>query len=112
MPYDNQTTYNKFNSKGCTCEDKEHCTCGHKKDHDDCGCKDDDKCGCCPVGLVSVEDTNSKNVGCLSPNDAALYMQNTYKCADGYVRVVDSISGVFIGCLTAADFAVYKAALG
>ncbi len=111
MAYDNQTTYNKFNSKGCICEDKDHCTCGHKehKEHG-CGCKGDDKCGCCPVGLVSVEDSDGKNIGCLSPNDAELYMKNTFKCNDGYIRVLDE-EGVFIGCLTAADFAVYRAAL-
>jgi hypothetical protein len=99
MAYDAQTTYNKFNSKGCDCEDQSTC-----------GCPEKEKCGCCPVGLVSVEDSDGKNIGCLSPNDAQEYMAKTYKCQPGYIRVL-SETGVFLGCLTPDEYAAYVAAL-
>lgn len=106
MPYDNQTTYNKFNAKPCTCEDKTNCTCGGCND----ACPPEEKCGCCPTGLVSVQDKDGLNIGCLSPNDAELYMKNTFKCTDGYIRVLDDASN-FIGCLTPDEYAVYAAAI-
>lgn len=103
MAYDLQSTYIKFNAE-CSCEDKEHCTCG---------CKDDDKCGCCPVGLVSIQDASGVNIGCVSPNDAQIYMANTFKCPDGFIRVMDdSTPPVFLGCLSVEDYAAYLAALG
>lgn len=99
MAYDAQNTYNKFRIKKCGCADKSKC-----------GCPEEDKCGCCPTGLVSVEDSDGKNIGCLSPNDAQEYMSNTFRCPDGYIRVL-SATGIFIGCLSATDYAAYVAAL-
>jgi len=99
MAYDAQTTYNKFRTKNCGCEDKSKC-----------GCPEPEKCGCCPTGLVSVEDADGTNIGCLSPNDAQEYMANTFRCPNGYIRVV-SPEDVFIGCLTPEEYAAYVAAL-
>ncbi len=99
MAYDEQTTYNKFRVKKC----------GHKEEK--CGCPEETKCGCCPTGLVSVEDKDGNNVGCLSPNDAQDYMKNTYRCPDGYIRVVTELGG-FIGCLTPDEYATYLVGRG
>lgn len=94
MAYDDQSTYNKFNAE-CECEDK-----------DNCGCKDD-SCGCCPVGLVEVQDNTGEAIACLSPSDAEQYMANTFRCPDGYVRVVSG--GKFLCCLTVTDYVAYLA---
>lgn len=101
MAYDTQSTYNKFNIKSCGCEDKSTC-----------GCPPAEKCGCCPTGLVAVEDKDGTNIGCLSPNDAQQYMANTYRCPDGYIRVMSVDGLTFIGCLTPEEYAVYKSTLG
>jgi len=106
MAYDNQTTYNKFNAKDCTCEDKSNCTCGCKS-----GCPPKEKCGCCPVGLVEVKDKDGNNIGCLSPNDAQEYMTNTFRCPDGYIRLLEPVTFRFLGCLTPTEYAEYVAAL-
>ena len=94
MAYDEQSTYQKFNAD-CDCEEGACSTCK------------DDSCGCCPVGLVAVEDNTGVNIGCLSPNDAEQYMANTFRCPDGYVRVI--AGGKFLACLTVEDYIAYLA---
>lgn len=74
-------------------------------------CKED--CGCCPAGLVAIEDSDGKHIGCLTPNDADLFMARTYKCPAGYVKVTSGVgvAAVFVGCLTPAEYATYVAAI-
>lgn len=97
---------------------KKDCGCGgHKKndDHEEgcgcdecnkppCGCDEKKDCGCCPPGLVSVFDENDKFIGCLTPNDAELFMQNTFKCEDGFGKMFRVSDGAFIGCFNATDY--------
>lgn len=95
---------------------KKDCGCGGKKhnDHEDgcdcdeckkpCGCEEKKDCGCCPPGLVSVFDENEEFIGCLTPNDAELFMQNTFKCEDGFGKMFRVSDGAFIGCFNAADY--------
>jgi hypothetical protein len=98
------------------CQEEASSTSGCSDGCSDCngGCSGcEEKCGCCPTGLVAVEDSNGNHIGCLTPNDAQLYMTDTYKCPDGYIRVTSGTgaSMVFIGCLTPAEYAIYIAAL-
>jgi len=75
------------------------------------GCKEE--CGCCPAGLVSIEDADGNNIGCLTPLDAEIYMARTYKCPAGFVKVTSGtgVAMVFVGCLTPAEYATYVAAI-
>lgn len=79
------------------------------------GCSEgcEEQCGCCPAGLVAIEDGDGKHIGCLTPNDANLFMVNAYKCPSGYVKVLSVSGGVttFIGCLTPSEYATYIAAV-
>ena|ERR1700743_338375 len=84
------------------CEKKEPCGC------DDCQDKDK-KCGCCPPGLVSVFDDNDEFIGCLTPNDAELYVKNSLKCNDGFGKLYRTSDGEFLGCFNAADYATLYA---
>jgi hypothetical protein len=97
MPQDTPTTYARIlainNQGGCGCSDS-HAAHPHTDP-----CKD---CGCCPPGLVAVKDEAGNHIACLTPNDANLYMVNTYKCADGYVKYINA-AGEFVGCVTPAD---------
>lgn len=80
------------------------CGCG-KEDCDECSsCGNEDDCSCCPVGLVSIQDDNGTNIGCLTPNDAELFEKNTFKCNDGYVKLMRNSTGEFLGCVTEANF--------
>lgn len=110
------TTYNlpiaylPFLNKGKKKKDS-GCGCGKKHDSqedcDECNktpCDDDKKCGCCPPGLVSVFDDNDEFVGCLTPNDAELYMTNTLKCNDGFLKLFVTSTGEFLGCVSASDY--------
>lgn len=94
--YSTYQEYAKFLKKKCEHEDHEHC-----------GCKTE-KCGCCDPGLVAVEDNAGTHIGCLTPNDAKIFMSTTFKCPDGYIKVVDSVTGNFIGCLTPDEYVIYK----
>lgn len=110
--YSSSTEYAKYLKKKCMGE--------HSKCHDGCdegcegcnegcgGCKDKE-CGCCPPGLVEVTSAEGGKM-CLTPNDAQLYMANTFKCPDGYIRVIDD-NGIFIGCLTPSEYAIYNESL-
>lgn len=89
MPYDDKTVYAKYLKEKCDGE----CS--------------DPSCGCCPPGLLSVEDSTGNNIGCLTPNDAELYLKNTYKCADNLVKTIHPTTQVFIGCLTIADYLAF-----
>jgi hypothetical protein len=112
--YSAYADYAKLLKKKCQEESSSSSGCsdcsGGCSDCNDCS---DEKCGCCPAGLVAVEDANGNHIGCLTPNDAQLYMTDTYKCPDGYIRVTSGtgVSMIFIGCLTPAEYAVYVAAI-
>lgn len=99
-PYTNQRDYIKFNKKSCT-DTCTECNSGC----DECECEE--KCSCCPAGLVAIYDDNGNHTGCVTPNDAAGYMQDTYACKDNLIKVVDPVTGAFIGCLSADDFATW-----
>lgn len=92
MAYDDITKYAKFLKTKC--EGENH------------GCGDAE-CGCCPPGLISIEDSTGNNIGCLTPNDAEMYTKNTYKCSDNLVKTIHPSTGVFIGCLTIADYIAF-----
>jgi hypothetical protein len=109
--YDDSKTYLPFRKKkkkdgGCGCGKKKHedhdhgCGCEECK----CGCEEEKKdCGCCPAGLVSVFDDEDKFIGCLTPNDAELYMKRTLECESGKAKLFNA-AGDFLGCVSAADF--------
>ena len=78
MPYDNQDVYLR-----------------HDTDESDCGCGTS-SCGCCPEGLISVTDCG-KDVGCLTPNDAAQYKIDAHIPEIGYVKVYDPRTGEYLG---------------
>lgn len=109
--YDDPRVYIKYNRNKrkkdeCDCDEKkndheEDCDCGECKKS--CGCEEKKDCGCCPSGLVAVYDDNDELVGCLTPNDAELYMKNTIKCQDGFGKLFKVSTGEFLGCFTAAD---------
>lgn len=79
-----------------------------KQESSDCeGCSEDcsdDKCSCCPPGLVAIYDENNNHVGCLTPGDAELYQKNTFKCEDGYVKLIKTTTGDFLGCISESEF--------
>ena len=92
MPFDNSTVYAKYLN---TSDD-----CGGTAHVNNDPCKD---CGCCPPGLVEQRDAEGKVIGCLTPNDSNMYMNTTYKCPDGYVRLLDE-AGNFQGCVSVEDY--------
>lgn len=72
-----------------------------------CGCQKCcpvDECGCCPAGLVAVYDDKSKQLACLTPNDAELYQKNTIVCQDGFVKVIVTATSTFLGCVSESNF--------
>lgn len=94
--YTDQQQYIKFlHKKAC----QEHSS--------ECGCEDKEKpiCGCCPAGLVSVYDDKSQQLACLTPNDAELFKKNTLTCQDGYVKLIVTATGEFLGCVSEAKYA-------
>lgn len=99
MPYDVQQLYAKYKTNKCGCGEP---SC------DECSCEDE-KCSCCPVGTVAVYNSSGDHAGCLTPNDAELFIINTLKCEDGFVKLF-SVAGVFLGCVTVADALTYQAA--
>lgn len=94
--YSTFSDYAKFLKKKCEHEEHEHC-----------GCKTEE-CGCCAPGLVAVEDNAGKHIACLTPNDAQIFMSSSFKCADGYIKVIDTVTGDFVGCLTPDEYVIYK----
>lgn len=89
--------------KGCGCEE---CKCGCKDKG--CGCEDKE-CGCCPPGLVSVFGPDGKHAGCLTPNDAELFMKNSSECDNGYAKLFNNSTGQFLGCVSETQFAALYA---
>ena len=90
MSYDNQDVYLRHDS------DESGCDCG-------CGTS---SCGCCPEGLVSVVDCG-KDIGCLTPNDAALYKIESHIPEINYVKVYDPRTGEYLGDMLPADAITY-----
>lgn len=87
MPFDAQSTYNKFQG-GCDCEG-------------DCSCDKSSECGCCPVGTVGIiDECTGKTVACLSPNDASLYKIEKHIPAPGYVKLFHPTTGQYLGDVT------------
>jgi len=104
MPYDSSQVYAKYlannpdassSSTGCT-------SCGSSSSST-CSCSTD-KCSCCEEGLVAVYNDNGDHIGCLTPNDAELFIKSSYTCEDGFIRLVNT-AGDFLGCVTSADYA-------
>lgn len=94
MPLDTPTTYARIlavnNQSGCGCGGSQP----HPAHADPC--KD---CGCCPPGLVAVKDSEGNHVACLTPNDANIYMAQTYSCPPGFVKYINQ-AGEYVGCVT------------
>jgi len=98
MPtFDNQSEYNKHQSD---CEGKD---CGFSTGNGDCGC--------CPPGLISVTDDCGKNIGCLTPNDAACYEITKHIPPTGYIKAFDPNTGTYLGDLTTQEYLEYLGAL-
>lgn len=97
MPYDPSNVYAKYllkkhhSDSGCGCGGEKPCSCN-------------DECSCCPPGLVAVYDDKGNHAGCLTPNDAELFVQNSYVCQDGYVKLIKA-DGSFLGCVTQDQWA-------
>lgn len=94
--YTDQQDYLKFlHNKAC-------------KEHDDCDCEkkcEGEECGCCPPGLIATYDDKGQHLACLTPNDAELYKKNTLTCQDGYVKLIVTSTGEFLGCVSQEEFA-------
>lgn len=75
----------------------------------DCGggCDDStDDCKCCPNGLVAVYDESGNRLGCLTPNDAQEFTENTRSCPQGYAALYkNGDPNVFLGCVSESEFA-------
>lgn len=73
---------------------------------EDCGCEGStEECSCCPPGLIAIFDDAKKHLGCVTPNDAEQFQKNTFTCADGYVKLFNTSTGAFLGCVTETEFA-------
>lgn len=70
----------------------------------DTGCCD------CPTGTLAVYTKNGDCRGCVTPKDAASYENQSYVCPDGYVKVFDPQTEVFVGCLTESEAEAYYSA--
>jgi hypothetical protein len=96
--YDPQSNYNKHQG-GCGCDDPKNCDCP----------KDD--CSCCPPGLVAVFSDCNEHAGCLTPHDAEEYNNSQVKCGEGFVKLIDPVTGAFIGCVTPEEYSTIIAQL-
>ncbi len=94
MPYDQNNTYNKFQSDCESCSGSES---------GGCGCSKEPACGCCPVGTVAVYSPDGKMLGCLTPNDAELFSNGVIESPEGYVKVYDPNTGKYLGMMLPAD---------
>jgi hypothetical protein len=95
MAYDPSNTYAKYllkksGSTGCS---------GCSESNSECN-----DCSCCPPGLVAVYDDKGNHAGCLTPNDAELFVQNSFVCQDGYIRLTKA-DGTFLGCVSQDQWA-------
>jgi hypothetical protein len=99
--YTDSKEYMKFqkekSTKGCGCENKDTCSC-------------EEECSCCPVGTVALYDDAGHHIGCLTPNDAELYEKNTHLCEQGFVKLIRTSDGEFLGCVSEDKYAeLYEA---
>lgn len=99
MAFDNQSVYSKH-QKDCGCSTES-----------DCSCSSSDNCGCCPPGLVAVYDSCGVHSGCLTPNDAACYEVAKNIPVEGYVKLYNPITGVFLGVVTPSEALAMLSAL-
>lgn len=102
--YDDPRTYLKFLKAKCVEEIKEKEGCGCEGENSCEKCEDDD-CSCCKPGTVAVYDEKDNHLGCLTPNDAELFQKNTYTCEEGYVKLIKTSDGSFLGCVSESEFA-------
>lgn len=102
--YDDKIKYLAFLKKKCVSEleetKKPGCGCVEEESCDQC----EDECSCCPTGTVGVYDDKGNHLGCLTPNDAELFQKNTYTCDDGYVKLINTSTGAFLGCVSEDEF--------
>ena len=99
MPtFDEQSIYIKH-QEGCNCEDESNCSC------------DSSDCGCCPPGLVAVYNSKNEHSGCLTPNDASCYEVAKSIPIEGYMKLYDPVTNVFLGELTVAEALAYLSAV-
>jgi hypothetical protein len=99
--YDEQREYTKFLKKKAMHSEHGH----HHEGCSDCDEKNDnDYCECCPPGLIAVYDDQNTRLGCLTPNDAELFNKNTFRCQDGYLRLIRIADGEFFGCVSEENF--------
>jgi hypothetical protein len=57
----------------------------------------------CPNGLMGIYDCNGNLVGCVTPNDAAQYKNDTVAVPEGYTKLKHPTTNEFLGILTAED---------
>lgn len=77
-----------------------------------CSCDINPKdCECCPVGFVAIYDDCGKFAGCVSPQEAEDYNNGKIQCGDGFVKVINPVTGDFVGCVLTADAAALIASL-
>ena len=95
--FDNQDVYKKH-QPDCDCPDKSKCTCP-------------DPCGCCPPGLVSVQDCDHKDIGCLTPQDAAEYEVQKHIPPTGFIKTFHPITFDYVGDMTVEDSLAFLAAV-
>jgi hypothetical protein len=104
--YSDPRAYLKFLKKKCTEEleeTKSPCGCNSAGGESCNDCSDD--CSCCPAGTVGVYDEKGNHLGCLTPNDAELFQKNTFTCDEGYVKLIKTSDGSFLGCVSEDSFA-------
>lgn len=102
--YTDQQQYVKFLTNQA-CADASPCDCNKSP----CSCDDD--CGCCPAGLVAVYDDQGHQISCLTPNDAELFQKNTLTCQDGYIKLIITSTGQFLGCVSEENFVTLNTAV-
>lgn len=100
-PYDESNVYVKFQGSS---SEEEGCS----------GCEGStSKCSeCCPPGLVGVRDAGGNFSGCLTPNDAQLFLEETRTCTEGYIKLYkEGEIPLFRGCVSESEYAELYAAL-
>ena len=107
MAYDSASVYAKYLKKKITESGCSGCSNGCSE-----GCTEEKECSCCPTGLVAVYDQNGKHQGCLTPNDAQEWHDNTFQCQEGYVKLYkEGETPLFRGCVSESEYAALYEAL-
>jgi hypothetical protein len=57
----------------------------------------------CPNGLVGIFDCNGNLVGCVTPNDAAQYKNETVSVPEGFTKLKHPTTNEYLGILNADD---------